>query len=163
MSNSLVIELRKQIADLFEDPLMLKINEIGNTGIYKTRVESMLSMSQQKYIVAIVKNDNYPLFEQRRLSKIKWNSFQARQVPKNVEESLDNLPICLVPQNKKAQIILKDKIIKMTDVDDQVTYASSTLPINIVLIVEDRSKYPTFQNTSTLEKSIMYFNTVITV
>lgn len=163
MSNSLVIELRKQIADLFEDPLMLKINEIGNTGIYKTRVESMLSMSQQKYIVAIVKNDNYPLFEQRRLSKIQWNSFQARQVPKNVEESLDNLPMCLVPQNKKAQIILKDKIIKMTDVDDQVTYASSTLPINIVLIVEDRSKYPTFQNTSTLEKSIMYFNTVITV
>lgn len=161
MSQQLMYQLRLDIAEYFNNPVMIKVNEIKNVGVYKCVVDSMLVASQKKYLVALVKNDNFPIFERRRLNDINWISFQSRQLGKNEDDSdLKNLPICELPTSKTKSIFLKESITKVSQNETQIQYVCDTVPINIILLTQD-NKNPTYQDKSTIERAIMYFNTVI--
>lgn len=161
MSEQLMYQLRLDIAEYFKNPVMVKVNEIKGVGIYKCVVDSMLVASQKKYLVALVKNDNFPIFEKRRLNDINWISFQSRQLGKNDDASeLKSLPICELPTSKTKSMFLKESITKVSQNETQIQYVCDTIPINIILLTQD-NKNPTYQDKSTIERAIMYFNTVI--
>lgn len=161
MSQQLLYQLKMDIAEYFNNPVMIKVNEVKNVGIYKCVVESMLIASQKKYLVALVKNDNFPIFERRRLNDINWISFQTRQLSKGEDESeLKNLPVCELPTAKSKSMFLKEIITKYSQNETQIHYMCDTLPVNIILLIAD-NKNPTYQEKSTIERALVYFNTVI--
>jgi hypothetical protein len=162
MSEQLFHQTRLDIAEYFKNPVLKKVFEVKGVGIYKCVVNSMLIASQQKYIVALVKNDQYPIFTRKRLSDINWFCFQTRQLSKDDDKTeLDNLPSCEMPTGKSTSMFLKESVVKIIQDERQVKYVCDTIPVNIICLVTD-NKYNTFQESSSLERALMYFNTIVT-
>lgn len=163
MSLALLEEFKRQIAQFYNDPILQKVEELGNASIYKAKVDSMLVASNLKYLVAVSFNDNTPIFEKKKLSQIKWVSFQTRQVPKNyTDKSLYNLPEIRLQQGSIPDL-LKDKITKIDTTDERVEYMSSNLPIKIVLLTESFDKGSSMKSDSNIERALSYFNTIISI
>lgn len=161
MSNQVFLQTRTDIADYFKNPVMTKVFEMKGVGIYKCKVNSMLIASQQKYLVVLVKNDNEPIFTKKRLSDVNWFCFQTRQLGKNENISeLDGLSSCDMPSGKSKSMFLQENITKFSQDENQVKYVCNTIPISVTLLVAE-NKNPVFQDTSSLERALMYFNTVI--
>lgn len=163
MSLALIQEFKKQLAKLYNDPILEKVEEVGHASIYKAKVESMLVASAMKYVVVISIHDLTPIFQKRRLSQINWVSFQTRQIPKNhIDKSLYNLPEINVNYTEVPSL-LKDKITKVDTYDDKVEYISSNIPIKIILLTENKDKGLAMKNESTIERALSYFDTIISV
>ncbi len=163
MSLALIQEFKIQLAKMFNDPFLQKVEEVGNASIYKARVESMLVASAMKYVVVISVHDNTPIFSKRKLSQINWVSFQTRQLPKNnIDKSLYNLPEIRI-QYHEIPALLKDKIIKTDIYDDRVEYLSENIPVKIILLTENKDKGQALKNDSTIERALSYFNTIISL
>jgi len=163
MSLALIQEFKKQLCKLYNDPILEKVEEIGNASIYKAKVESMLIASSMKYVVVISVQDNTPIFQKKKLSQINWVSFQTRQLPKNyIDKSLHNLPV-ISSNYSEIPPLLKDKITKIDTYDDRVEYISSNIPIKIVLLTENRDKGLVMKSDSTIERALSYFNTIISL
>jgi hypothetical protein len=163
MSLALIQEFKKQLCKLYNDPILEKVEEIGNASIYKAKVESMLVASSMKYVVVISVQDNTPIFQKRKLSQINWVSFQTRQLPKNyTDKSLYNLPV-ISSNYSEISPLLKDKITKIDTYDDKVEYLSSNIPVKIILLTENREKGVSMKNDSTIERALSYFNTIISL
>lgn len=163
MSLALIQEFKKQLCKLYNDPILEKVEEIGNASIYKARVESMLVASSMKYVVVVSIQDNTPIFQKKRLSQINWVSFQTRQLPKNhIDKSLYSLPE-IRTNYSEIPPLLKDKITKIETYNDTVEYISSNIPVKIVLLTEDREKGLAMKNDSTIERALSYFNTIVSL
>jgi hypothetical protein len=163
MSLALIQEFKKQLCKLYNDPILQKVEEIGNASIYKAKVESMLVASSMKYVVVISVQDNTPIFQKKKLSQINWVSFQTRQLPKNhIDKSLYNLPE-INSNYYEIPPLLKDKITKIDTYDDRVEYISSNIPIKILLLTENSEKGLAMKNDSTIERALSYFNTIISI
>jgi len=164
MGEVLILNLRKQLSDSFRNPYMKKVNEVKGLSIYKARVNNMLIASQPHYIVAIVPRDNYPIFQTRKLSDLKWVSFQTRQVPKNEkDEDIDSIPSCEMPPQTTKEPLLGDSIVKISQTEEQIEYISKTLPCSVVIIPQGQNKSAKFQENSNFYKALMYFNTVVSL
>lgn len=163
MSLALLQEFKKQISKLYNDPILEKVEEIGNASIYKAKINSMLVASSMKYIVVISVNDLTPIFQNKKLSQINWASFQTRQIPKHhVDKSLYNLPEININYSEIPSL-LKDKITKIDTYEDKVEYISSNIPVKIVLLTENREKGLAMKNESTIERALSYFDTIISI
>jgi hypothetical protein len=161
MSLALIQEFKRQLSKMFNDPVLQKVEEVGNASIYKARVDSMLVASAMKYVVVISVHDNTPIFEKKKLSQINWVSFQTRQIQKHhIDKSLYNLPEMRI-QYHEIPSLLKDKITKMETYDDRVEYMSENVPVKIILLTENKDKGQALKNDSTIERALSYFNTII--
>ena len=146
MSEQLFHQTRLDIAEYFKNPVLKKVFETKGVGIYKCVVNSMLVATQQKYIVALVKNDQNPMFTKRRLIDLNWFCLQTRQLSKDDDKTeLDNLPFCEMPTGKSTSMFLKESVVKIMQDDRQVKYVCDTIPVSIICIVTD--KHTTFQET----------------
>jgi hypothetical protein len=164
MGEVLIVNLRQQLAESFRNPFMKKVNEVRGLSIYKARVNNMLIAAQPHYIVAIVPRDNYPIFQTRQLSDLKWISFQTRQVQKNdKDEDIDSIPSCEMPSQTTKAILLNDNIVKISQTEEKVEYISKTLPCQIIILPQGQNKSAKFQENSNFYKALMYFNTVVTI
>jgi hypothetical protein len=164
MGEVLILNLRQQLADSFRNPFMKKVNEVRGLSIYKARVNNMLIAAQPHYIVAIVPRDNYPIFQKRQLSDLKWISFQTRQIPKNEkDDDIDSIPCCEMPSQSTKEILLNDAIVKIAQTEEKVEYISKTLPCSIVIIPQGQNKTAKFQENTNFYKALMYFNTVVSI
>jgi hypothetical protein len=167
MSNVILTNLRVEICAFFQDPILQKVNETNKVSIYKCVVNSMLVTSQPKYIVVLVKNDFTPIFEKRNLSDLDWFSFQTRTASKHEKDDLNGLPHCEMPfpTNKSTRFYLLSRPIeKIKQEDFQDVEYISELPIGILCMIEkNSSKVINFQQTSNIERALLYFNTIIYV
>jgi hypothetical protein len=163
--NNNIDTLRQDIAKYYNNPVMTKVEEREMYSIYKVKVSSYLVASTTRYLVAISLNDQSPVFNRKRLSNIKWISFQARQLEK--DEKDDDLNIAgevdLPYENHDRTIIsVYDKIYK-TDRerdDDYLEYKSFSFPVK-VLVVCNSKKCFTPKKEAQIEQALRYFNTVI--
>jgi len=167
MSNVILTNLRAEVCAFFKDPVLQKTTETNKVSIYKCIVNSMLVASQPKYLVVLVQNDYTPIFERRKLSDLEWFSFQTRTVPKNEKHDLDGLPHCEMPlPTSKATrfYLLSRPIEKIQQEDMQDVEYISELPIGVICMLEKNStKVINFQQTSNIERALLYFNTVVYV
>lgn len=167
MNNNSLEVLRKDIAKYYNDPVMTKVKENGMYSIYKVKISSYLVATQPRYLVAVLLNDHNPIFNRKKLSNLKWASFQARQLEKGDEDKdLDIAGEVDLPyENHDSSIIsVYDKIYKSGRErdDDYLEYKSFTFPIK-VLVVCNKKKCFTYKENAQLEQALRYFNTVIMV
>jgi hypothetical protein len=166
MDNKLV-QLRKDIAAYYGDPVMTKVKENGFYSVYKVRITSYLVATEPRYLVAITINDPYPIFHRMSLSDMKWISFQARQVIKGQEDKDLNLAgeVDLPYENHDTSIVsVYDKIYMVNKErdDDYLEYKSFTFPVKI-LVVCNKERCFNYKDEAQLEQALRYFNTVIMV
>jgi len=158
---------RSDIAKYYNNPVMTKVKENGMLSIYKVKVSSYLVASAPRYLVAIVLNDPFPLFNRRKLSDIPWLSFQARQLDKDDKDEDLNIAgeVDLPYENHDSSIIsVYDKIhkVKREEEDDYLEYKSFTFPIK-VLVVCNKKRCFNYKDQAQLEQALRYFNTVIMI
>jgi hypothetical protein len=166
MDNKLNL-LRQDIARYYNDPVMTKVKENGLYSIYKVKISSYLVATAPRYLVAIIVNDESPIFNKRKLSDLKWTSFQARQMQKGKEDSDLNIvgEVDLPYENHDTSIIsVYDKIYRSERErdDDFLEYKSFTFPIKI-LVVCNKERCFNYRNEAQIEQALRYFNTVIMI
>jgi len=164
-NNNIINTLRNDIARYYNNPVMTKVKENGVFSIYKVKISSYLVASAPRYLVAIVTNDPYPIFNRKKLSDLPWTSFQARQLDSGEKD--DDLNIAgeveLNYENHDKSIIsVYDKIhkVKRERDDDYLEYKSFTFPIKI-LVVCNKKRCFSYKDNAQLEQALRYFNTVI--
>lgn len=65
------------ICDYFDDPGMQKVSQDQNYSVYACKISTLL-LNEYRYLVAIINNDHMELGTIKKLSDLKWISFQTR-------------------------------------------------------------------------------------
>lgn len=65
------------ICEYFDDPNLQKVRQDEIYGVYACRISTLL-LNEYRYIVVIIHNDGLALGTLKKLSDLKWISFQTR-------------------------------------------------------------------------------------
>ena len=130
--------IRKAIAKLFYNYkqgssfYMTKTQQHEHYGIYKARV-SMDLLGNEKFIVAIVPNDNIPIGNIKFLESLRWVSFQTRETT-NIKKEFNKIQI--EPQSYVQTDIplLNDKIHYEKTTRKVYVYVPENLPLKVEII-----------------------------
>jgi hypothetical protein len=126
------LELQKSIFELYGNPVMTKVKSVqngrGSLSLYYARVGCMLCVDD-RYIIAVVENDPFPVETTQYLSDLTWVSFQTR--------TLNDIGIELKSQqipSGKASGVLNDKISSIEETTTRKTYECANLPVKVELL-----------------------------
>lgn len=144
------------ISGYFDNPELIKTKVSNDNSIYMNCIYGLLC-NEQRYIVAIIEEDNMPLGTRQRLSDIKWISFQTR----TIAEKYPNMRPFSYEQKRGQNYMLPISIIKREDTHCE--YRCDQLgDINITLLNGKKSKYE-YQPKGNLVSALETFNTIITL
>jgi hypothetical protein len=155
-----IVDVRNAIAELFDGFIMTKTQQFQTFGIYKASVESQ-SGNEQKYIVAIIPNDQqYIIGSNFYLKDLNWVNFQSRSTDDTLNEFAN---YNLKPQQYsiKKDNILFDKIKLGGELETKHIYIPDNLPITVELILKKSDQ--TFAQEGTVISAIQLFQTVISL
>ena len=155
-----IVDVRNAIAELFDGFIMTKTQQFQSFGIYKASVESQ-SGNEQKYIVAIIPNDQqYIVGSNFYLKDLNWINFQSRSTDDTLNEFAN---YNLKPQQYsiKKENILFDKIKLGGELETKHIYIPDNLPITVELILKKSDQ--TFAQEGTVISAIQLFQTVISL
>lgn len=166
MSSIIIDPKYDNIYDLFisyfNDPLLLKVSNINNYGVYAARIKCLLNVN--RYIIVSLPNDYIQVGSTRKLSSMKWDlmylysySFAYDVYSKYNPPVHTYTPNNIDPYNTK---------IKMMDTNNSnifVTYActNTDFPLQIMLLTDDgKIKY---NKIGTICSAIETYKTVIKI
>jgi hypothetical protein len=130
--------IRKAIAKLFYNYkqgssfYMTKTQQHENYGIYKARV-SMDLLGNEKFIVAIVPNDNIPIGNIKFLESLRWVSFQTRETT-NIKKEFNKIDIQPQSYVQTDVPLLNDKIHYEKTTRRAYVYVPENLPLKVEII-----------------------------
>jgi hypothetical protein len=157
------INIRKAISKLFYNYrektsfYMTKTQQSGNFGVYKAKV-STGTLGNQKFIVAIVPDDNLSIGSQKLLESLRWVSFQTRET-KNSKKEFNNLDLDLQEFVYTDVPILKDKIHYEKTNRYAYVYIPENLPLKVEIIpLKEDDIYP---DQGTVATALNIFSTII--
>ena len=150
--------IRKSISDYFGNLVMTKLKKTDPTenkpsySIYYAKIGCMLCVDD-RYVIAIVESDPYPIGSQEYLSEMNWISFQTR----TIEQPLSQLKTQQTKSVMTRQIT--DKIHLQEKTQDRNVYMASTLPLKIELLytTEDDN----YSNSGTIQSALDTYNCVL--
>lgn len=150
-------KVQKSIFELYGDPVMTKVKTVrnGNTqlSLYYARVGCMLCVDD-RYIIAVVDSDPFPVETTQYLSDLTWVSFQTR--------TLNDIGVELksqqIPQTKPSGI-LNDKISSIEETTTRKTYECATLPVKVELLYS--SENDGYADTGTLYSALETYSCVL--
>lgn len=155
--------VRKAISKLFYNYkekssfYMTKTHQSDTFGIYKAKVSTGM-LGNQKFIVAIVPNDNIPIGSQKLLENLRWVSFQTRET-KNSKKEFNNLELDLQEYVYSDVPMLKDKIHYEKTNRYAYVYIPENLPIKVEIIpLKEDDIYP---DEGTVTTALNIFSTII--
>jgi hypothetical protein len=100
--------LYKYIAHYFEQPTMVKMKNLENYSIYMCKINCLLS-NQNRYLIAFVNEDQFPLGTKKLLQSLSWKSFQTRTLPEKHDLPIHGYqPSLNTPLNKPIKFIKTD-------------------------------------------------------
>lgn len=146
------------IIEYFPGFRLIKSGNQNGYAIYKGIVKCLLCTGV-RYIVSIVKNDNYPLGTIQPLSVLKWECFQTRFA----EDDRDFRQFSYDSFNyEKPQDTLMDDRIKVTTKNKMsYVYTCDNLPLQVEILknreYEDLSEYGTVSGALELFQTILTF------
>lgn len=77
------------ICDYFDDPSVQKVSQDQMYSVYACKISTLL-LNEYRYLVAIINNDNMELGTIKKLSELKWISFQTRILESDIYYSAIN-------------------------------------------------------------------------
>jgi hypothetical protein len=162
--NGSLQDVRDAVANLFQNFIMTKTHQQSHHGvyygIYKAAVDS-LSGTGQKYIVAIVPNDqNIRMGSEFLLKTLPWISFQSRVTEQPLQEFAG---FRLKPQPYQNQIsrtnILFDRIKFAANMDGKHIYIPDHLPLRVEILLKHAEQ--TFAQEAAVVSAIQLFQTLV--
>jgi hypothetical protein len=142
-------------------PVMTKLKLIDmpdankRYSMYYAKLGCLLCVDD-RYIVAIVQDDGYPIGTQQYISDLNWISFQTRtldqkQVPGQIKSQ--DLKTTLNP-------VVTDKIQMVERKEDRMVYFSNTHPVQVELLFT--KDYDTYAENGTIQSALETYNCVLT-
>ena len=125
--------VRQGLAQLYYGFWMTKVEQKGIYGVYKALIDS-LTNDGNKYIVAIVANDNSPNGSEKLLSSLKWIIFQTRMT-NNIEKEFNGHNIQAQSYQIKRDNILFDTIRLQGENQGKAVYLPDTLPLKVEILL----------------------------
>lgn len=150
-------EIYKAINNIYKSFQMTKTNQFENYGVYKARVECYIC-SDNRYIVAIVENDNDSIGTVKPLTELNWISFQTRII-KTIDE-FKRFNMFPKSYSLPTKSILNDKIIKIGETKEKSVYQTENLPLDVEILHLNENE--TFQDKGTVIAALEMYQTVIT-
>ena len=139
----------------FDNPTMTKVLSTQNKSVYAVKVKCSLNM--HRYIIITTREDELALGTRRKLGALIWESFQTRSFENEEFPNLEQynyLPMNKPPMNS---VINKDD---SRTTEESVTYTSSTLPIDVTLLLSKNSRYGKF---GTIAAGLEEYQTIVTM
>lgn len=153
------LAIQKSIVQYFGDAVMVKIKQTPETqhkpsySLYYAKIGCMLCI-ENRYIIAVMDTDPYPIGSQQRLSEMNWISFQTRTIEKS--------PGQLKTQQLKSVTtpIITDTIKLSEKRIDRNVYMSVNYPLKIELLyTKDDDSYA---DNGTIQSGLDTHNCVLT-
>lgn len=142
----------KLFTNYYDNLIMHKIKDDNKFSIYMARLQCLL-LNEQRYLIAIVKQDQYPPFYQKRLEELRWVSLQIR----NLEEPYDIKP---QSYNMKRTHEFQRRIKVSLRNTEVTTYTVENLPIYVSLLHTRNNEYE-YPNEGSLISALETFRTII--
>lgn len=145
-------KVRDGIVSYYGNPTMKKGKNQNGYSVYYARIGCLLCL-EDRYILAVIKDDNPALGESRFLSQLKWVNFQSR--------ILEEPPLSLRAQDMAYGVsdILNEKIQLDKKLEDRNIY-NSVLPLRIELLYNEESK--DFSSSGTLRTALETYTCSLT-
>jgi hypothetical protein len=152
------IRIQSAISSYIGDMMMVKIKQTQATStkpsysLYYAKVGCLLCV-EDRYIIAVIESDPYPIGSQEPLSHMNWVSFQTRTLEKPPArmKSQETRPVLTKILNEKIHITEK-KV-------DRSVYGVNSLPLKVELLYtkEDES----YCDNGTIQSAVDTYNCVL--
>ena len=120
------------------------------------RVYGMLC-NEQRYIVAVILEDNMPIGTNKKLADLQWKSFQTR----TSSEKYQGVRSFVYDQKRNDPYTSQIRLVKREN--NNCEYISDTIPITITLLVPKGKSMYEYQPKGTIASALETFNTIITI
>lgn len=140
-------------SEYFDDPILTKVKENDNESIYMVKVK--LLIQEKRYIIAIVSKDRHSFGTQFKLSKIKWNILQMREL----DNDYNTAEFTYMPKNShpyNMEITRLEKNNKMS------IYSNTKLNLKIALLHKNENIYE-FSDKGKINTAIETYRTVFKI
>lgn len=146
--------IRMLLTDYFNNPLMTKVKNDGDSSYYFVKVNTQL-LGEKRYIIAITSIDNNPIGKRMYLKSIMWKSLQTRSLKTNYNvesityysDLLDNYYLRVIDRN-----------------NSHTTYSSDDIDnINVHLLHIQNNNLYEYPSQATLSGAIEKFQTLINI
>ncbi len=129
----------------------LQVNNKPSYSLYYAKVGCLLCIDN-RYVVALVENDQNPIGKQFYMSSLPWVSLQTR--------TLNDFTAELRTQEykQKSNKLLTDKINVIQKTPEKYIYMSSHFPLRIELLLTKNDQ--TYANSGTIHSAIEMYNSV---
>lgn len=157
VENNIKQKVYNAVIEYFSGFVMTKVSVYGKYSVYKSSVKCLLCDGGIRYVVAIVADDNDQIGTKKKLSTLKWVSFQTRYSDDDTEFIKYRLTN---HQYKKPENTVLDDVIRLVrKTSNSSIYNSDNLPIQVEIIhtKDDES----IADTGTVSGAIELFSTVI--
>jgi len=140
----------------FNNPTMTKIKDIENISMYGVKAYCLTS-NTCRYIVIFIKNDNLSIGVKKRLTELKWESFQTRTLDSNIFKNIETLSY--IPEEKGP---LLSKIHKKKMDDKSCTYQCEDYPLLITLLTDNKKNLDSYQSSGNIILALETWATICT-
>lgn len=150
----LMEELYTYITRYFDNPRLQKDKDTDTLSIYICQVFTQLSV-ERRYLIVLVPRDVVFVGEHRKLSQLKWESFQTRTMP-SIGKSVPVIQYnsqTMYPENQTA-------IHRVSIEPNSTLYSCFDFPIQISMLHHDGQVFD-YPERATLRNALETFHTVI--
>lgn len=155
-NSSILIEQFYTNLDIyFNFPILYKQKDINGFSVYFCRIQNSLN-GVYKYLIAFVYSDYLPLNTQKRLTDLKWVSFQTREL-----NEIINIPNHIY--NPRRYPPLNIPINKTTVNNASTDYFVDIYPIKCTVLHTAKKTASDYQQTGSLIQAIETYQTILTL
>ena len=147
-------EVYTLIDDYFDRPVMTKAGDNGNLSIYMVKIHSLLAL-ENRFLVATVGKDRFPIGFKIPLKEVPWTSFHATKLE---HPERGYIPHRYVPKRQGA---FQRRISQYAADEKAAYYDTDHLPIIVTIQYGKKSPY-SFNKEGNLTLALETFSTIIT-
>jgi hypothetical protein len=141
----------KSFVKYFNNPIMVKLKDVGNYSMYGVKTNSMLGI-EHRYIIIFAFNDKRPVGFKEKLESFQWVSLQTRTLQEDYRTDIHNyVPRRISELDKKIDLKSRDS--------NQYVYNVEGLPLTVTLL--PKSKNLDYNSNGSLVNAIETFQTII--
>lgn len=144
-------QVYRKFAEYYSDPTFYKLKDIDPFSFYYLKIRCMLCRDN-RYLIAMIPRNRYPIGTPQRLSELRWSVFQSRTLP-------EDHPI-QVHSYQPRWGILDQKLTVKNRTKEQTTYECQGLPLEVSLLHKKSELYE-YPNGGSVVTALETYQTIV--
>ncbi len=145
------------IDSYYDYPILEKIKNEKGVSIYMCKVKTLLGGIEQRYLIAICKQDQIPLHTKIKLSNLSWINFQARTLKEDQGVSTYHSYTPKTTSDYYIPVLMKQRF------EDHTDYTLSDYPhVTVTLLHKNKNLYY-YPDKGHIAACFETFQTVLTI